>query len=154
MDINANRSPELEPVAPHVEQPEILELSPEKDFDKSAKLRIEDKVNPSQVVIQPEVSVSSQTASVPAIQKQVEGILAEGLESVYKNLSPDKKLQFKVLGEQTARKIVGLVSQTKFRLVEVLKLIRDWLFTLPGVNKFFVEQEAKIKLDKILKLRK
>ena len=57
MDINANRSPELEPVAPHVEQPEILELSPEKDFDKSAKLRIEDKVNPSQVVIQPEVSV-------------------------------------------------------------------------------------------------
>jgi len=29
----------------------------------------------------------------------------------------------------------------------------DWLKILPGVNKFFLEQEAKIKTDKILALK-
>jgi hypothetical protein len=33
-----------------------------------------------------------------------------------------------------------------------LKLIREWLLIIPGVNKYFLEQEAKIKTDKIQQL--
>jgi hypothetical protein len=33
---------------------------------------------------------------------------------------------------------------------KILALIRDWLKLIPGVNRFFLEQEAKIKTDKIL----
>ena len=35
---------------------------------------------------------------------------------------------------------------------KILKLIRSWLKLIPGVNKFFLEQEAKIKTDKIVDL--
>jgi len=29
----------------------------------------------------------------------------------------------------------------------------NWLKLIPGVNKFFLEQEAKIKTDEVLKLK-
>jgi hypothetical protein len=33
---------------------------------------------------------------------------------------------------------------------KIFVLIRAWLKIIPGVNRFFLEQEAKIKTDKIL----
>ena len=41
-------------------------------------------------------------------------------------------------------------GRLKFR--EVWKLIRDWLRVIPGASKFFVEQEAKIKTDRIIRI--
>lgn len=85
---------------------------------------------------------------------QVEGILAEGLEEAYQKLTPDKQLEFKQVGEVTASKIALLLKSAKVRVKEIFHLILKWLKVIPGLNKFFLEQEAKIKADRILALKK
>ncbi len=83
--------------------------------------------------------------------KQVEDILAEDLEGIYQQMPPDRQAAFKAKGEEVARKIVSILHSAKIRIKDILELIRGWLKLIPGVNKFFLEQEAKIKADKILK---
>ncbi len=84
--------------------------------------------------------------------KEIENILSEGLESVYQNLPAAMREQFKKKGEETASKIEKIISQTKIAVKKVLALIFDWLKIIPGVNRLFLEQESKIKTDKILAL--
>jgi hypothetical protein len=45
--------------------------------------------------------------------------------------------------------ISKMVRSLQLNVKRALQLIRDWLLTVPKVNKFFLEQEAKIKVDKI-----
>ena len=87
-------------------------------------------------------------------EEQIDQILADGLEGAFLSLPPDKQATFKAEGEITAKKINSLLSQTKVKLRQIVSLIRRWLSLIPGVNKFFLEQEAKIKADKIIKLKK
>jgi hypothetical protein len=88
----------------------------------------------------------------PQIQK-IEKILEQGLGDSFSRLSPIAQQEFKIKGEQTAIKINELMKRTHIKIKKILKLIFDWLKLLPGVNKFFLEQEAKIKADKILSLK-
>jgi hypothetical protein len=46
------------------------------------------------------------------------------------------------------------MQKTAIKAKEVLKLIVIWLRFIPHVNKYFLEQESKIKTDKILDLYK
>lgn len=87
-------------------------------------------------------------------QKEVEAVLAEDLVSLYQKLDPAHQEQFKLEGEKVAFKIETLLQRAKVRANEILKLIKNWLKLIPGVNKFFLEQEAKIKTDKIMALKK
>lgn len=86
-------------------------------------------------------------------EKQIEKILAKNLEDVYLNMPPIKQREFKIAGEQTARAINALLNQAKTGLKKIIDLIKKWLLIIPGVNKFFLEQEAKIKADEILKIK-
>jgi hypothetical protein len=86
--------------------------------------------------------------------KEIEKILSEGMEEKYKSLPDNLKQEFKAKGEVVASKIETLISQAKVLVYKVVKLILDWLLIVPGVNKFFMEQEAKIKAEKILNLTK
>ncbi|MDD4900761.1 MAG: hypothetical protein PHS62_01450 [Patescibacteria group bacterium] len=86
-------------------------------------------------------------------QKQIEKVLASGLDDIYLSLTPEKQEQFKRAGEETAGKINKLLSKTKVKLGAIVKLIRKWLSLIPGVSKYFLEQEAKIKADEIIKLK-
>lgn len=81
---------------------------------------------------------------------KIEKILEEDLESFYFSMPPDKQLAFKEKGEETASKIEKMVEAGKAVARKILKLIRAWLKIIPGVNKFFLEQEAKIKTDKVM----
>jgi len=85
---------------------------------------------------------------------QIERIMEEGLADAYKELTPVQKQEFKIKGEETAWKIQGLLKQTHIKIKEIFKLILEWLKMLPGINRFFLEQEAKIKVDKIISLKK
>jgi len=87
-------------------------------------------------------------------EKQIENFLARGLEDVYLGLSLEKQLEFRVKGEETAKKINKLLEKTRINVGKIIKLIKKWLALIPGVNKYFLEQEAKIKADEIIKLRK
>ncbi|MDP2709532.1 MAG: hypothetical protein Q8O93_05875 [bacterium] len=86
-------------------------------------------------------------------QKEIESVMSSGLEDVYLSLTPAKRREFKKAGELAAAKINGLLEKVKLNLGEIVKLIKKWLALIPGVNKYFLEQEAKIKADEIVKMR-
>lgn len=104
------------------------------------------------------VQVSSQTADqaslheVPREVKDIERILEEDLGDMYLQLDPALQQQFKKEGEQTASRIAQLLHRMKIRTKVIIDLIKNWLSIIPGVNKFFLEQEAKIKADKIVEM--
>lgn len=83
----------------------------------------------------------------------IENILSEGLEDIFLELPPEQQALFMKKGEETASKILILLQQVKVQVNRVLWLIREWLKLIPSVNKFFLEQEAKIKTDRLLALR-
>lgn len=83
---------------------------------------------------------------------EIETILSEGLSDVYKQMPPDKQADFKAEGERVASRIRAMVAKARIKVHEILRMIRRWLRIIPGVNKFFLEQEAKIKTDKIIEL--
>ena len=87
-------------------------------------------------------------------EKQIENFLARGLEEVYLDLPREKQAEFRLKGEETAKKINKLLEKTRVNIGKIVNLIKKWLALIPGVNKFFLEQEAKIKADEIIKLRK
>jgi hypothetical protein len=84
----------------------------------------------------------------------IENILADGLDQVFLQMSPQEQANFKAEGEKAATKISVLLSKAKVGVAKLVVLIRRWLALIPHVNKFFLEQEAKIKADKILKMKK
>lgn len=98
-------------------------------------------------------------ATIAPVQKsesltRIESVLEEDLIDLYAQLPSDKQAEFKRVGEDTARKIDILLAQAKVQVKKILKLITQWLRIIPGVNTYFLEQEAKIKTDKLLALKK
>ncbi len=82
--------------------------------------------------------------------QKIEGILEQGLADIYFKLSPSD--QQKVIAEGSKTTIAIMKELTKPQIIyrKVLDLIVRWLRWIPGINRFFIEQEAKIKTDKIL----
>lgn len=83
---------------------------------------------------------------------KIEKILEEDLEAFYFSMPPDKRQIFKEKGEETASKIEKMMETGRMVARKILKLIRQWLKLIPGVNRFFLEQEAKIKTDELVTL--
>ena len=96
--------------------------------------------------------------AIPQVRDEVtvkiEKILEEGVGDAYARLSPIAKQEFKIKGEETATKIRELLKSTHVKVKKIFQLILEWLKMLPGVNRFFLEQEAKIKADRIITLHK
>lgn len=96
-------------------------------------------------------------SSVPTVSphdaelKDIEHILAEDLGDIYKTMDPALQKKFKKRGEETAAEVDKLMHKTKVKIRKVVTLIARWLKIIPGVNKFFIEQQSKIKADEILK---
>lgn len=87
-----------------------------------------------------------------ALSIKVEKILEEGLSEPFHRLSPLAREEFKMKGEQTATKIGELLKASHVKVKKIFELIIAWLKLLPGINHFFLEQEAKIKTDRIIAL--
>ncbi len=147
--------PELN-ISQNIERPIV---NPETGFDsgweqKNEQLNTvnEEHISPVVPVFQTVPSNQSNNQSVykDARLTEIENILEQDLEEIYFNLPDEAKQIFKVEGEETARKINSLLGETKVAVQKIIDLIVDWLSVLPGVNKFFIEQEAKIKTDKIM----
>lgn len=86
------------------------------------------------------------------VLKRVEEILEQGLVETYLALPPDLKQKFKTKGEETAGKIQQMIASAKLQAGKVVRLIVSWLRLIPQVNRFFLEQDAKIKTDRIIAL--
>lgn len=105
----------------------------------------------------PSASDDESGGSAPMVSKdevvlEVEHILEDGIGPFYESLPEEAKPIFKKKGEEAANEIAGMVASLKANLKRIVTLISNWLKTVPGVNKYFLEQEAKIKADRILEL--
>ncbi|MEK7516554.1 MAG: hypothetical protein AAB562_03080 [Patescibacteria group bacterium] len=83
----------------------------------------------------------------------IERILEENLAEAHQSLPPDVARAFKEKGEETAVTIRDLVSRATVKVRAIVKAISDWLKMLPGINRFFLIQETKLKTDRILELK-
>ncbi len=102
-------------------------------------------------VVVPQVSQAQSVETERAVA--IDNILSEGLNEVFIKMNPAQQSAFKKAGEEAVVKINQLLSETKIKVNKIVEIIRKWLKTIPGVNKFFLEQEVKIKADKIFKIK-
>lgn len=86
------------------------------------------------------------------ITLEVEKILESGMGEHFSKLKPEEQAVFKQKGEQVSQELAGMVRSLQVKMKRALQLVRDWLLCIPGINKFFLEQEAKIKVDQLVDL--
>lgn len=84
------------------------------------------------------------------VHEELENILEEGLQDIYVSLSPEDQKKFREKGEEVASQLEIMIVNLKVTVKKILALVREWLRTIPGVNRFFLEQEVKIKADQIM----
>lgn len=153
---NKQLTPDLgypeKPVSPDVSR-EPGQEKPEKDAQDTKTL---DRVSAEKDLPgpKPAPTPTPSPAAKSATLKNIENILQEDLEDIFFNMDQAHRRMFKAEGERTSLQIEKVLSLGKSVTVKVLELIQKWLRLIPGVNKFFIEQEAKIKTDKIIKLNK
>lgn len=139
--VEQSRSPEQYKVPEIPKMPEATEISVQQE---QAQVK--------------EVQEAPSTAPVPAasvpkdpILKEIEDILAQDLGEMYAALPQEKKIAFKAKGEEIATTVQTMFETGKVRVKKIIDLIRSWLRMIPGVNRYFVEQESKIKADRLVK---
>lgn len=138
----AIEAPEVQVEVPETAVPEQVEKTPEEKQREQELLQQAEQLAPA----------ASQPPPVPKdpVVVDIENILADSLGEIYVGLPEDKKPMFKQKGEEVAVAIKQLIDSGKVKAKTVLDLIRDWLRLVPGINKFFLEQEAKIKTDEVM----
>lgn len=146
-----NISPELPPTPETETAPEEAEQPSEQESKLPPRETGAPRQAPTIVRRKPAPPVPSPRDPVTV---RIEKILEDGVGDAYNRLSPIAKQEFKLKGEQTANKIRDLLKSTHVKVKKVFQLILEWLKLLPGINRFFLEQEAKIKTDRIISLNK
>ncbi|MFH0815164.1 MAG: hypothetical protein V1902_03770 [Candidatus Falkowbacteria bacterium] len=151
---NKIEKPRLEvgAIAPKKEAPSSVERAEDlavAEADKKEAELIEQQTSPEEMITPAGPAISQKSPYIVA----VESILEEDLKDLYVNLPENKKQAFKKEGERVANKIEKIIQSAKVSVSKIISLIRNWLLMIPGVNKLFLEQEAKIKADKILAVK-
>jgi hypothetical protein len=156
------REPSFNPEQPRPEKPSFDQ--PEEIIQPEVKEK-ETKIIPSEKIAEKKPKKTPAVA-FPTVKKKIikpevksetlkniENILSQDLEEIYQNLPDNLRAKFKEEGEETAFKIEGLLNQAKIVVYKIIDLIKNWLAIIPQVNKFFLEQETKIKTERILALK-
>jgi hypothetical protein len=137
------------------EMPGRVEIEKKVEIIKPAEVLTPEKVEEKkeEAVVYPfPTPAPTVPAKSPALEK-IEDVLEEDLEEFYFQLPAQTQAEFRAQGEEIAPKIAVLLSAFKVQVKKILELIIKWLRIIPHVNKYFLEQEAKIKTDKLLELK-
>ncbi len=149
------RAPEQRPEArPAPERKRAPETAPEQRPERREQPRPEDESARRGYMPPAPAAEPEQTAEQVKSERlqKIEQIMSENLDELYLGMTPQQQMEFKQKGEETATRIEQLLGQAKIKAKEILTLIKDWLKIIPGVNTFFLEQEAKIKTDRIINI--
>ena len=144
---------------PDVLTPSFVEVSPEavETLHGSApEIPSVESIRESQEFVVPSptfVPVRPSVLQKDPLTVRIEDILSEDMTDVFLKMSSEKQIVFKEKGEEIASKIRQMIHATKVNAKKMFDMICEWLKLIPGVNRFFLEQEAKIKTDKILNLK-
>ncbi|MEK7139101.1 MAG: hypothetical protein AAB817_00180, partial [Patescibacteria group bacterium] len=107
---------------------------------------------PSPAAVTPTSPPGMAAAPKDELLEDIEAILQDDLADIFETLPPTERTEFKQEGEETAVEIHDMIATTKFKARKAFHLIKKWLKLIPGVNRFFLDQEAKIKTDDIIEL--
>lgn len=147
-----------EQIIPRAEQKDSGNLSPE--IEPSLEQQNEQVQNQIQAVNSNIIAdqLRQSIAQVPSseqeiILEKVEKILAEDMDNIFLSLDVNKQVEFKKRGEETSRQIAKLLTKATVPVKKIVNLIIAWLRVIPHVNRFYLEQEAKIKTDKIIQIK-
>jgi len=150
------KAPTLESEAP------ILKMEKASEKKAESLTKTPERLAPKKKVVEREPKKPAKKAKAPAkaiqlvkppLYNKVEKVLEEDLAEVFSKMPKDKQKEFQKKGEETTRKISQLLQATKLKVGDIFKLIIGWLKFIPGVNKYYLEQEAKLKTDKLLLIR-
>lgn len=133
--------PETGPQTP--ENPDVFETpkAPEQPVEATP---VVPPPAPAQATPVPTVAVKDE------VTVRVESVLEADLAETYGHMNEPERRRFKAEGERVTREIVSMIAHFRVKLSRVLKLLTGWLKMIPGVSRFFVVQEAKLKADRIL----
>ena len=143
---------------PHVPEavptaPEVIEDAGFEEEASASNTKPEQAVSEgSAPVAQPASPAIAAYAHKDRLTLEIEKVLEEDLTDLFLKMNPVERQAFKAKGEETLSKIRQLANAATVNTRKIFSLIREWLKLIPGVNTFFLEQEAKIKTDKILRL--
>ncbi len=143
-DVSAVQAPELTPDAIS-EIPPALQETPADPAAEQQTVGFRRKTATAQIPLPQNKS---------AALKEVESVLTENLTEIYQSMTPQEQIAFRQKGEEVAKTIEGLVVTFRATTRKVLDLIRGWLAMIPRVNRYFLEQESKIKTDDVMQLQK
>jgi len=137
------------------EMPGRVEIEKRVEIIKPAEVLTPEKVEEKkeEAIIYPTSAPQPSAPAKSPVLEKIENVLEEDLQEIYFQLPAEKQAEFRQTGEETASKIEGLLGTVKIQVKKILELIIKWLRIIPHVNKYFLEQEAKIKTDKILELK-
>jgi len=144
-------------VTPEKKIDRIQETAKEKSFEQVAVTKETEKAKPvyvkeTRTIAEPAVS-DGQDDYHQRREKEIDALLSEGLSETFLAMTPEKQKVFKEEGEKTTKKINILLDATKVNIGKVINLIKHWLSLIVGANRFFLDQEAKIKADKIIRIK-
>ncbi len=138
---------------PRVEMPEAeVEVRPESVRPEEVRSTERGTPSPEGALVAPAytpVAPPAQRTKDPTL-KRVEEILEAGLAETYFSLPPAVRPKFKAKGEEVARAVQTMITSATLQAKKVVRLLVAWLRVIPHVNRFFLEQEAKIKTDRIV----
>ncbi len=141
-------SQELPPVTPEsgLEQPPAMPLS---SPSESAPVMVAPVEARPVVAEQPKVDDER-----TGVLKKVEDVLSDGLKALYSSLPEARRAAFKQKGEQIANFITDMIINGKVKVKIIWKMVGEWLGMISGVNKYFLEQEVKIKTERLMEYAK
>ena len=136
------------------------EVAPSKEEQRSVGDALQAKPSSPVLPAQPQppgFSTPQPAVQAPAtkeLEREIQHILSEDIADIYRQLPPERKTLVAQEGRVATSRIMDLLHETTVRLKELVKVLRAWLQKIPGLNRFFVEQEARIKARKILTLKR
>ncbi len=169
---------ESAPVAASVPAPETIPVAPVEQMSQASVAvpstveQVVSEPSPESATVQEQVpvvvaaaqSTDQQLVAAPVaptiatppdkVAEDVQKILESGLDEALAPMPEDAKQRFMQKGKEIGALIADMVRQYKVEVKRVFTLLKDWLTSIPGVNRFFLEQEAKIKTDSILELER
>lgn len=149
----------IETVEKPIPKPETVS-TPEAEVEAAGgkQIAVEQKaLEPKKETVRPVVPHAVQgavaaSAKDPLLKKIEDTLADESIVELYNALSPEKQTKFKETGELLAKDIKSWIEKGKLVAHILLNRVQAWLRQIVSVNKWYVEQMAKIIVDNVLGL--
>lgn len=158
MPDQSDQVPQPAPPAPEVTPTPVLDESPQEQPLPTEPVPVSEPTprrRPFSKTVAPSAPVSPAVPTEKSdTRKEIEQLLSTNLTELYQTMSPQEQARFRAKGDEVSSALEQLVRTFTATTKRVLELIRSWLATIPRVNKYFLEQESKLKTDDIMKYQR